>query len=109
MGHDAILQVRAERDITDTEMQSIRNIIVKFIGNADYEFLDVKRGMDVYITAHNSAKHIANKIIKVLGGSIKQTSKYQRVQSGRVIYRFTLRVKLPDNVSSVTYGFSNES
>ena len=106
MGHDAILQIRADREITDTGMRSIRNIIGKYIGNADYEFLDVKKGMDVYITAHNSAKHIANKIIKVLGGSIKQTSKYQRVQSGRVIYRFTLRVKLPDEASGVTYGFS---
>lgn len=109
MGHDAILQIRADREITDTEIQSINNIIVKYMGNADYEFLDVKKGIDLYITAHNSAKHIANKIIKVVGGSIKQSSKYQRVESGRVIYRFTLRIKLPDKVSTVTYGFSDES
>ena len=106
MGHDAILQIGADREITDTEIRSIRNISMKYIGNADYEFLDVKKGMDVYITGHNSAKHIATKIIKVLGGSIKQSSKYQRVQSGRVIYRFTLRVKLPDEASGVTYGVS---
>jgi len=78
MGHDAILQVRADREITDTEMRSIRSIIVKYIGNAEYEFPDAKTGMDVYITGLNSAKHIADKIIKVPGGSIKQSSKYQR-------------------------------
>ena len=104
MGHDAILQVRADREITDNEEQSIRNIIVKYIGGAEYEFLDAKKRIDVYITSLNSAKHIANKIIKVLGGSIKQSSKYQRVQSGRVIYRFTLRVKLPDEASGASYG-----
>ena len=108
MGHDAILQVRADREITDNEEQSIRNIIVKYIGGAEYEFLDAKKRIDVYITSLNSAKHIANKIIKVLGGSIKQSSKYQRVQSGRVIYRFTLRVKLPDEVSGASYGSSDE-
>jgi NMD protein affecting ribosome stability and mRNA decay len=104
MGHDAILQVRADREITDNEEQSIRNIIVKYIGGAEYEFLDAKKRIDVYITSLNSARHIANKIIKVLGGSIKQSSKYQRVQSGRVIYRFTLRVKLPDEASGASYG-----
>ncbi|MDW7726535.1 MAG: NMD3-related protein [Candidatus Methanoperedens sp.] len=92
--------------MTDNEEQSIRNIIDKYIGNADYEFLDAKMGMDVYVTGLNSAKHIANKIIKVLGGSIKQSSKYQRVQGGRVIYRFTIRVKLPDEASGARYGIS---
>lgn len=44
-------------------------------------------------------------IMKVLGGSRKESSKYLRVQGGRVLYQFTIRVKLPQEASGARYGF----
>jgi NMD protein affecting ribosome stability and mRNA decay len=85
MGHDAILQVRANREMTGDKARSVKNIIEKYCGGADYEFLDVKRGIDVYVTNVASARHLAVRIIKVLGGSRKESSKYLRVQGGRVL------------------------
>jgi hypothetical protein len=43
--------------------------------------------------------------MKVLGGSKKESSKYLRVQGGRVLYRFTVRVKLPKEASGGDMGF----
>lgn len=43
--------------------------------------------------------------MKVLGGSRKESSKYLRVQGGRVLYQFTIRVKLPQEASGARYGF----
>ncbi len=105
MGHDAILQVRADREITGDEARSVSNIIEKYCGGADYEFLDIKRGIDVYISNVSSARHAAARIMKVLGGSKKESSKYLRVEGGRVLYQFTIRVKLPQEASGARYGF----
>ena len=44
-------------------------------------------------------------IMKVLGGSRKESSKYLRVEGGRVLYQFTIRVKLPQEASGARYGF----
>jgi len=38
IGHDAILQVRASRKITDDEARLIHNIIERYRGDANYEF-----------------------------------------------------------------------
>jgi NMD protein affecting ribosome stability and mRNA decay len=105
MGHDAILQIRADREITDTETRSIYHIIDRYRGDADSEFLDVKKGIDLYISSMNSGRHIASKIMKVLGGSKKESTKYLRLQDGKVVYRFTIRVKLPNEPSAARYGF----
>lgn len=105
MGHDSILQVRADRKITEDEARSVKNIIKKYCSGADYEFLDVKQGIDVYIINVASARHAAARIKKVLGGSKKESSRYLRVEGGRVLYRFTVRVKLPDKVSGARYGY----
>jgi hypothetical protein len=43
--------------------------------------------------------------MKVLGGSKKDSSKYLRVQGGRVLYQFTIRVKLPEEALGARYGF----
>jgi len=37
--------------------------------------------------------------MNVLGGSKKESSKYLRVQGGRVLYQVTVRVKLPKEAS----------
>ncbi|MCK4928759.1 MAG: hypothetical protein KAR76_03390, partial [Methanosarcinales archaeon] len=50
MGHDAILQIRADREMTEDETRSIHNIVGKYCSGVDYEYLEVKRGIDVYIT-----------------------------------------------------------
>jgi len=42
--------------------------------------------------------------MKVPGGSRKESSKYLRVKVGRVLYRFTVRIKLPDKASGAKYG-----
>ncbi len=105
MGHDAILQVRADREITDDETRSVENIIDKYCGSADHEFLEVKRGIDVYIANVASARHSAARIMKVLGGSRKESSKYLRVVGGKVLYQFTIRVKLPEEASGARYGY----
>jgi NMD protein affecting ribosome stability and mRNA decay len=104
MGHDAILQIRADREISGDETRSVTNIIEKYCSGANYEVLDVKRGIDVYITNVASARHAAVRIMKVLGGSKKESSKYLRVDGGRVLYRFTVRIKLPDKASGAKYG-----
>ena len=85
MGHDAILHLRADREITGDETRSVSNIIEKYCCGTDYEFLEVKRGIDVYITNVASAMHAAGRIKKVLGGSKKESSKNLRVQGGRVL------------------------
>ena len=105
MGHDAILQIRADREMTEDETRSIHNIVGKYCSGVDYEYLEVKRGIDVYITNLASARHTAARIMKVLGGSKKESSKYLRVQGGRVLYQFTVRVKLPKEASGGRYGF----
>jgi len=43
--------------------------------------------------------------MKVLGGSKKESTKYLRLQDGKVVYRFTIRVKLPVEPSTARYGF----
>ncbi|MCD4816900.1 MAG: hypothetical protein K8R06_10955 [Methanosarcinales archaeon] len=43
--------------------------------------------------------------MKVLGGSKKESSEYLRVQGGRVLHQFTIRVKLPQETSGARYGF----
>lgn len=68
MGHDAILQVRADREITGGEARSVMNIIEKYCGGADYEFLDVKRGIDLYFSNVSSARLATARIMKVLWG-----------------------------------------
>ncbi|MCL7413105.1 MAG: 60S ribosomal export protein NMD3 [ANME-2 cluster archaeon] len=105
MGHDAILQVRADRQMTEDETRSAHTIIGKYCSSVDYEYMEVKRGIDVYIANVASARHAAARIMDVLGGSRKESSKYLRVQGGRVLYRFTIRVKLPEKVSGGRYGF----
>ncbi|MBW6518857.1 MAG: 60S ribosomal export protein NMD3 [ANME-2 cluster archaeon] len=105
MGHDAILQVRADRQMTGDETRSVYNIVDKYCSGVDYEYLEVKRGIDVYIANVASARHAATRIMKVLGGSRKESSKYLRVQGGRVLYRFTIRVKLPKENSGGKCGF----
>jgi len=43
--------------------------------------------------------------LKVLGGSKKKSAKYLRIENGKVVYRFTLRIKLLENESKAKYGF----
>lgn len=105
MGHDAILQVRADRKMTEDETRSVHTIIRKYCSGVDYEYMEVKRGIDVYIANVASARHAAARILDTLGGSRKESSKYLRVESGRVLYRFTIRVKLPKEASGGRYGF----
>ncbi|MCL7415865.1 MAG: 60S ribosomal export protein NMD3 [ANME-2 cluster archaeon] len=107
MGHDAILQVRADRQMTDDETRSVHTIVGKYCSGVDYEYLEARRGIDVYVANVASARHAAARIMKVLGGSRKESSKYVRVQGGRVLYQFTIRVKLPDEVSGAKYGFGD--
>jgi len=99
MGHDAILQVRADREITGDEARSVRNIIGKYCSGADYEFLDVKRGIDVYISNVSSARHAAARIMKVLGGNRKESSKYLRVEGAGcctgLLLGLSWRIRLP--------------
>lgn len=104
MGNDAILQVRADRELSENETGSILNIIEKYIDSTGYEFLDAEKGIDVYIPGVKTARHIASRIMKVLGGSQKESTKYLRVENGRVIYRFTIRIKLPEEPSKGSYG-----
>ena len=53
----------------------------------------------------NSARHAVAWIMKVMEGSKKESSKYLRVQGGRVLYQFTVWVKLPKEASRGRYGF----
>jgi hypothetical protein len=46
--------------------------------------------------------------MKVLGGSRKESSKYLRVQGGRVLHQFTIRVKLPQEPWGRGMGFDWE-
>ncbi|HDM36196.1 MAG TPA: hypothetical protein ENG09_02935 [Candidatus Syntrophoarchaeum butanivorans] len=103
--HDAIIQIRADREITEDEMRSLHNIIERYRGGSDYEIFDAKNGFDVYVSSVNAARHIASKILKVLGGSKKESARYLRVENGRAVYRFTLRIKLPETPSKARYGF----
>ena len=104
--HDAINQIRADRDIKENEMRSIKNIIERYKGKSAIEFFDSKNGFDLYVSSINDARHIASKILKVVGGDLKESAEYLRVQDGKAIYRFTLRVKLPKKESKAKYGFS---
>ncbi len=103
--HDAIIQIRAEREITENEIISLHNIIERYKGGSEYYIYDAKNGFDIYVSSVNTARHIASKILKVLGGSKKESAKYLRVENGRAIYRFTLRIKLPETPSKARYGF----
>lgn len=107
MGHDAILQIRSDREIEQNEIRSIHNIIERYCGSVDYEFIDSDSGIDVYIAGLVNARHAAARIMKVLGGSKKESTKYLRVENGRAVYRFTIRVKLPDEASKAKYGFED--
>jgi len=44
-------------------------------------------------------------LMKVLGATSKESSKYLRVEGSRVLYQFTIRVKLPQEDSGARYGF----
>ena len=45
--------------------------------------------------------------MKVPGGSRKESSKYLRVQWGRVLCQFTVRVKLPKEALGEGMGFDD--
>lgn len=105
MGHDAILQIRADRDITDNEDRSVRHVIERYCSGVDYEFLAAGKGIDVYVASVVNARHAAARIMKVLGGSKKESTRYLRVEGGRAVYRLTIRVKLPHEASRARYGF----
>ena len=103
--HDAIIQIRADRGITEDEMRSLHNIIERYRGGSVYEICDARNGFDVYVSSVKAARHIASKILKVLGGSKKESARYLMVENGRAVYRFTLRIKLPETASKAKYGF----
>ncbi len=103
--HDAIIQIRADRGIVESERKSLYNIIERYVGGSEYELYDAKNGFDVYVSSLTAARHITSKILKVLGGSKKKSAKYLRVENGRVVYRLTLRIKLPETESKARYGF----
>jgi len=48
-----------------------------------YEICDARNGFDVYVSSVNAARHIASKILEVLGGSKKESARYLRVENGR--------------------------
>ena len=103
--HDSIVQVRSKRGITENEMRSILNIIERYKGKSETEFFDCKNGFDLYVSSVNDGRHIASKILKVVGGELKESSKYLRVQDGRAIRRITFRVRLKETESKAKYGF----
>ena len=103
--HDGIIQIRANRELSENEIRSILNIVERYRGKSEYEIIESENGFDIYFTRVNDARHTASKIIKVLGGNLKTSTKFLRVSSGRAIYRFTFRVKLPDVPSKARYGF----
>lgn len=103
--HDALIQIRASREIEENEMESILNIIDRYKGKSDYKVSETKNGYDVYMSSLNDARHTVAKILKVMGGKRTESRKYLRVQDGRSIYRFTLCVRLPKKPSKARYGF----
>jgi len=90
--HDAVIQVRADRGIAENKIKSLYNIIERYKGGSEYELYDATNGFDVYVSSLNAARHITSKTLKVLGGSKKKSTKYLRIENGRVVYRFTLRL-----------------
>ena len=50
-------------------------------------------------------RHAPAGIMKGLGGSKKESSKYLRVQGGMVVCQFTVWVKLSKEASGGRYGF----
>ncbi|NOR47055.1 MAG: hypothetical protein GQ533_03275 [Methanosarcinaceae archaeon] len=52
-----------------------------------------------------NARHAAAWTNKVLEGSRKESSRYLRVKGGRVVYQFTICVKLPEVAFGSKYGF----
>jgi NMD protein affecting ribosome stability and mRNA decay len=103
--HDAIIQIRTEREITENEIKTLHNIIERYRGRSECHLYDTRNGFDIYISSVNTARHIASKILRVLGGTKKESAKHLRVENGRAIYRFTLRIKLPETPSKARYGF----
>lgn len=43
-------------------------------------------------------------LMKVLGATSKESSKYLRVEWGRVLYQFTIRMKLPEKTTGLGVG-----
>ncbi len=103
--HDGIIQIRSSRELTENEIRSILNIVERYRGRSEYEILESEGGFDIYFTGLNDARHTASKIKKVLGGDLKISTRFLRVESGRAIYRLTFRIKLPETPSRARYGF----
>lgn len=103
--HDGLIQIRALREIKENELRSIHNIVARYKGGSEIEYLHRKRGFDIYVSHVVDARHITSKILKVLGGELKTSSTFLRVENGRAIYRYTFRIKLPDQPSRARYGF----
>ena len=103
--HDAIIQIRASREIEENEKKSILNIIDRYKGKSECKVSEAKNGFDVYMSSLNDARHTVAKILKVVGEKRTESMKYLRVQDGRPVYRFTLCVRLPKKPSKARYGF----
>lgn len=103
--HDAIIQIRSERKITEEEITTLHNIIERYRGASEYHLYNAKNGFDIYISSVNTARHITSKILKILGGRKKESTKHLRIENGKHIYQFTLRIKLPETPAKARYGF----
>ncbi|MDF2957402.1 MAG: hypothetical protein OD814_001024 [Candidatus Alkanophagales archaeon MCA70_species_1] len=106
--HDAILQIRtqARRALAENELRSLKNIIERYKGRSECVTLhESENSIDLYVTSVNDARHIASKILKVLGGRKKESTKFLRFERGRRVYRFTICVTLPEKPSKAKYGF----
>ncbi|MDF2954455.1 MAG: hypothetical protein OD815_000071 [Candidatus Alkanophagales archaeon MCA70_species_2] len=106
--HDAILQIRTEtrRKLAENERRSLRNIIERYKGRSEcIPLYEDERSLDFYVTSVNDARHIASKILRVLGGRKKESTSFLRVERGKPVYRFTICITLLENPSRAKYGF----
>lgn len=93
MKHPAILQIRGDTSEKDIE---------RIVGNncSEYDFEDVKGGMNIYISDVTDARNAINKIKKTLSPkyrfNLKMSTKYAGLRNGkvRVLFVYSLRFEI---------------
>ncbi|MCX8172312.1 MAG: NMD3-related protein [Archaeoglobaceae archaeon] len=100
--YEAIVQLRAGRELRIEEIERVKEIVSKFIvergGEKDFlaKFEILKNGIDFYLGNRKLGEIVAKKISDEFGGKIFESKKLHTRVDGRDSYRFTFLVKLPE-------------
>ena len=89
MRHPAVVQIRGRAETVGKVIDFVRRC------RGEYEFENVKGGVDVYFSDVNDARYVLSKLSKIFNAEIKMSTKYAGLRRGkvRVLFVYSFRIK----------------